>query len=105
MNPIPPPYKSGPTAPPAAVAKAKTPIPPHVSTVQNQATTAAAPANKPVVTAEGVMQRLKYFETLAGQYEHYIMTLKATLSRTGTAVPTAYFASLTGEAGSYVPKV
>jgi hypothetical protein len=102
MNPIPPLYKPGTAAAPAA-STTKAAIPPHVSTAQNAAASAAAPANKPVVTTEGVMQRLKYFENLAGQYEHYIGTLKAALGRTGHAVPTAYFASLTGEAGSYVP--
>ena len=113
MNSIPPLYKATAAAAPAkaaAPAAKASAIPPHVSTLQNSSTAstqsvAAAPANKPVVTAEGVMQRLKYFETLAGQYEHYILTLQASLHRTGTAVPAAYFAALTGEGGSYMPKV
>lgn len=99
MNAIPPLYK-----PAAPAAPSSSAIPPHVSTLQS-APTETEPANKPIVTAEGVMQRLRYFETLAGQYEHYILTLQAALKRTGHAVPTAYFAALTEPGGSYVPKV
>ncbi|HSV90893.1 MAG TPA: hypothetical protein VLH80_07320 [Nitrospiraceae bacterium] len=99
MNPKIPPLVSGrPPQPPATpnTAALSRPIPP--------------PAGKPALvatapTAEGVMQRLRYFENLAGQYEHYIKTLQAALARTGQAVPVGYFAPLTGEAGSYTPKV
>ena len=111
MNPIPPLYKTtlAGDLKPAAPAPNASAIPPHVSTMQHasvdQNAVGSAGANKPIVTAEGVMQRLKYFETLAGQYEHYILTLQAALHRTGTAVPAAYFAGLTGEGGSYTPKV
>lgn len=100
MNAIPPLYKSDPDPKLAGASS----VPPHVSIGQT-ASTASESKNEPVVTAEGVMQRLRYFETLAAQYEHYILTLQAALTRTGHAVPTAYFAALTGAGGSYVPKV
>lgn len=58
----------------------------------------SAPA---LMTGEGVMQRLRYFENLAVQHEAYIKTLRAAITRQGGAVPVAYFAPLKGAGGDY----
>ena len=65
-------------------------------------TASSAPA--PALTVEGFHQRLRYFENLAEQHEAYIEVLKATIQRQGGAVPSAYFAPLTGAGGSHNPK-
>lgn len=71
------------------------------------ATSTAAPVKPaaPVITTENIMQRLRYFENLAGQYEKHIAVLNQAITRAGHAVPVGYFAPLTGAAGDYRPKV
>lgn len=116
---LPPAYKApaaaatSSAAPSTAPAVVKKPLPPAASAANKPATTSqkavVAPAPKtaaaPVITTETLMQRGRYFETLATQYEKYIEQLQATIKRQGGAVPTAYFAPLKGAAGSYTPKV
>lgn len=105
---IPPPYR-GPsvpsTKPEAPPPTASAPAPRGISgTDASQDAPSSSQSSSLAISGEGVMQRLRYFENLAEQYEHYIQVLQATIKRQGAAVPTAYFAPLNGDAGSYRPK-
>lgn len=67
--------------------------------------TAPSPAQAaPVLTGEALLQRLRYFENLVEQKDQYIQQLRASITRQGGAVPTAYFAPLSGPGGTYTPK-
>lgn len=80
---------------------AQTAAPSGATTSANTATSAPASA----LTADGLLKRLRYFENLLEQKEAYIEVLKAAITRQGGAVPSAYFAPLTGgEGGSHQPK-
>ena len=67
---------------------------------QEQAPASSAPA----LSGESLLQRLRYFENLVEQKDQYIDHLKALVARQGAAVPSAYFAPLTGPGGTYNPK-
>lgn len=100
MNPnIPPPYRPA-NAKPSDGSQTSSAA---VSTPSPSGTSPSAPA--PAITGESLMQRLRYFENLATAYEGYIGVLQAAVRRQGGAPPTAYFAPLNGEGGSYTPKV
>ena len=97
------------TAAAAGTTKAPAPksggrIPPAFKSAKNATTAAAGAPATTALSAEGVAQRLHYFETLATQHENYIAQLKALLTRSGVAVPVAYFAPLTGAGGTFTPK-
>lgn len=99
MNPkIPPLYRGTSDAKPSATAQNLQ------QAAGTTATDTAASSPAPGLTVEGFHRRLRYFENLAEQHEAYIEVLKATIQRQGGAVPSAYFAPLTGAGGSHQPK-
>lgn len=93
--------KSAAPAPVVPVAvKTTSPIPPPAQ----KAPAAVAKAALPVISTETIFQRLRYFENLAVLHERYIDELKAKITSLGAAVPSAYFAPLSGPGGSHTPK-
>jgi len=104
MNPkIPPLYKSTQSAGEASPKPSDTAQKPDEAPGKNAA--GPAPSAPAPMTAEGLMQRLRYFENLAVQHEAYIKTLRAAITRQGGAVPVAYFAPLKGPGGDYTSSV